>query len=63
MIRNSNSGHKGNVINQKNTFIFILFRKKDYYYHLLAKAPVPIYIQATDKKKKSFCFLRHILYI
>ena len=36
MIRNSNSGHKGNVINQKNAFIFILFRKKDYYYHLLA---------------------------
>lgn len=36
MIRNSNSGNKGNVINQKNTFIFILFRKKDDNYHLLA---------------------------
>ena len=36
IIRNSNSGNKDNVINQKNTFIFILFRKKDDNYHLLA---------------------------
>jgi len=36
MIRNSNSWRKDNVINQKNTFIPVLFRKKDDNYHLLA---------------------------
>ena len=36
MIRNSNSWYKDNVINLKITLILILFRKKDYNYHLLA---------------------------
>ena len=36
MIRNSNSWYKGNTINQNNTFIPVLFRKKDDNYHLLA---------------------------
>lgn len=36
MIRNSNSAYKDRLINQINTFILILFRKKDDNYHLLA---------------------------
>lgn len=36
MIRNSNSAYKDRLINQINTLTFLLFCKKDVYYHLLA---------------------------
>ena len=36
MIRNSNSGDKGSIINLINTFLSVFFHKKDDYYHLLS---------------------------
>ena len=62
MIRNSNSGSKDNVINQKNTFIFILFRKKDDNYHLLAPNVLEISLFLPHSKQLTLIYRFTILY-